>query len=697
MKKFRIIVFLSLVLFSLQISASDCIKGDKAFELMQYHKAITEYEKCLKDDKSNLKTIEQLADSYRILDNYAKAAEYYQMILKEKSTSLKAKYWYASSLLASDQTELCRKFVDSMSIHHPKDVDFLRLQSSLQNLEEKETYNISKPTFNTIEADYASVVWRDKVVFSSTLVGKKDLFTGQAYSSLMVYDSTNNVVSEFAPELFSKYNIGSTSFSADGEIMYFTTNSAKTNKKRTATLKIMQTKRENEKWTEPIPFIHNKPEYNFAHPTLSPSGKLFVFSSDSYTTYGMDLYLCSLEKSGKWSIPKRFKTNINTTYNEVFPVFLNDSTLTFSSDGHGGLGGLDIFSTIFTKGNWSDPVHLAHPFNSQGDDFSLFSQDNLQSGYITSNRNEPSGNEDIYYFEKKNKCTILAGLYDFHEDKMITTLPFDIIENQKLKENLISLENGMVYHELKDGTKTEITTSYLGKFFYGVASSDECIGDTIKIIFKYQEEEMATLGKVFEEETKIGYPNINVYFVDTLSKEVFTAVTDSSGRFKIDLPIDRFYRYKSKIHGSLEETGVIGTKYKTTNPDIEISFKKPKVNEVFVLKNILYDYNKWNIRPDAAIELDRLVAFLAENPSIRIELSSHTDARGNDRYNEKLSEKRAASAVAYLVEKGIVKNRLISKGYGETKLINECKNDVICDESKHLQNRRTEVKILEVE
>ncbi len=259
------------------MSASDCIKGDKAFELMQYHKAITEYEKCLKDDKSNLKTIEQLADSYRILDNYAKAAEYYQMILKEKATSLKAKYWYASSLLASNQTELCRKFVDSMSIHHPKDVDFLRLQSSLLNQEEKETYNISKPTFNTEEADYAAVVWRDKVVFSSTLIGKKDLFTGQAYSSLMSYDSTNNVMSEFAPELFSKYNIGSTSFSADGEIMYFTTNSAKTNKKSTATLKIMQSKRENEKWTAPIPFIHNKQEYNFAHPTLSPGGKLCFF------------------------------------------------------------------------------------------------------------------------------------------------------------------------------------------------------------------------------------------------------------------------------------------------------------------------------------------------------------------------------------------------------------------------------------
>ncbi|HMR88402.1 MAG TPA: OmpA family protein [Saprospiraceae bacterium] len=688
---------MSLVLFSVQISASDCKKGDKAYELMQYHKAITEYEKCLKDDKSNLKTIERLADSYRILDNYTKAAEYYQIILKEKSTSLKAKYWYASSLLASEQTELCRKFVDSMSIRHPKDADFLRLQSSLKILGEKETYNISKPTFNTAEADYAAVVWRDKVVFSSTLIGKKDLFTGQAYSSLMVYDSTNNMVSEFAPELFAKYNIGSSSFSSDGNIMYFTANSAKTNKKSTATLMIMETKRINEKWIEPIPFIHNKPEYNFAHPTLSPSGKLFVFSSDSYTTFGMDLYFCTLEKSGKWSIPKRFKTIINTPYNEVFPVFLNDSTITFSSDGHGGLGGLDIFSTTFTTGNWSDPVHLAQPFNSQGDDFSLFSSDNLHSGYFTSNRNEPSGNEDIYFFEKKNKCTIIAGLYDFHEDKMVTSLTYDIIENQKLKENLISLENGLVYHELKDGTKTEIRTIYQGKSFYGAASSDECFGDTIRIVFNYQEKVMATLGKVFEEETKIGYPNVSVYFVDTLSKEVFTVVTDSSGQFKIDLPINRFYHYKAKIHGSLEETGVIGTKYKTTNPEIEISFKKPKVNQVFVLKNILYDYDKWNIRPDAAIELDRLIAFLNENPSIRIELSSHTDARGNDRYNEKLSEKRAASAVAYLVEKGIAKNRLISKGYGEYKLINECKNGVVCDEDLHLQNRRTEVKILEVD
>lgn len=688
---------MNLVLFSLQISASDCIKGDKAFELMQYHKAITEYEKCLNNDKSNLNALERLADSYRILDNYTKAAEYYRRILGEKSTSLKAKYWYASSLLASDQTELCKKFVDSMSVHHPKDADFLRLQASLQNLGKKETYTISKPTFNTSEADYAAVVWRDKVVFSSTIIGKKDLFTGQAYSSLMVYDFSNDKVIEFAPELFSKYNIGSTSFSADGDIMYFTTNSAKINKKLTASLMIMQSKSENEKWTEPVPFIHNKTEYNFAHPTVSPNGKLFVFSSDSYTTYGMDLYFCSLEKSEKWSIPKRFKTNNNTTFNEVFPVFLNDSTITFSSDGHGGLGGLDLFSTTFTNGNWSDPIHLAQPFNSQGDDFSLFSQEHLQSGYLTSNRFEPSGNEDIYYFEKKNKCTIVAGLYDFHDNKMITSLTYDVFENQKLKENLTNLKNDWVYHELKDGTKTEIRTTYLGKSFYGSASTDECIGDTIRIIFKYQEKEMETLGKVFDEETKIGYPNVSVYFVDTLSKEVFTAVTDSSGQFKIDLPIDRFYHYKAKILGSLEETGNIQTKYKTTNPDIEISFRKPKVNQVFVLKNILYDYDKWNIRPDAAIELDRLVAFLAENPSIRIELSSHTDARGNDRYNKKLSEKRAASAVAYLVEKGIVKNRLISKGYGETKLINECKNDVICDESKHLQNRRTEVKILKVE
>ncbi len=696
MKKFGVLLILNLVMWTLQASPVDCPKGDNAFELMQYHKAIIEYEKCMKTSDHQTQTIERLADSYRILDNFGKAAEYYGLILSDKSTSLKAKYWYATSLLASDQKELCRRFTDSMSIKYPKDLDFLRLKTSLQQLVDNETYNIRKPVFNTSESDYAAVIWRDKIVYSTTntLIGKKDLFTGQAYSALMIFDPVTDVVTEYAPELFSKYNIGSTSFSEEGDVMYFTTNRAKINKKSTASLMIMETKRVNEKWSEPTPFIHNKPEYNFAHPTISSSGTMFVFSSDSYSSYGMDLYYCTLEKSGKWSIPKRFKTNINTIYNEVFPVFLNDSTLTFSSDGHVGLGGLDVFTTIFSQGNWSDPSHLNQPFNSQGDDFYLFSKDNLNSGYLTSNRNDTNGNEDIYYFEKKKKCTLVAGLYDFHKDEMIKSLNYDVLENQKLKENLTSLENGMIYKELKDGTKTEIRTTYLGISYQGVASIKECVGDTIKVIFKYQQTEVETLGKALDDASKIGYPGVTVYFIDTLSKQVFTMLTDSVGLFKIKLPIDRFYRFYAKIPGALDESGAFETKYKTSIPEIELSFKKPKGNEAFVLKNILYDYDKWNIRPDAAVELDRLVSFLTENLDIRIELSSHTDARGNDNYNEKLSDKRAASAVAYLIEKGIAKTRLVSKGYGESKLINECKNGVACDEDQHLQNRRTEIKVL---
>ncbi len=696
MKRFGIIALYLTFASVVFGSQSDCPKGDKAFELMQYHKAITEYEKCLKDDKNHVVTIERLADSYRILDNYAKAAEYYQLILNEKSTSLKAKYWYATSLLGSEQSELCQYFVDSMIIKYPKDVDFVRLKASMQHLVNKEKYVLTKPLFNTAEADYAAVIWRDKVVYSSTnsLIGKKDLFTGQAFSSLMVYDPSTDFVAEFAPELPSKYNIGSSAFTADGDIIYFTTNRGKANKKSTASLMIMQSKREQGKWTEPTPFIHNKPEYNFAHPTISPNGKMFVFSSDSYATYGMDLYYCILEKSGKWSIPKRLKSNINTTFTEVFPVFLNDSTLTFSSDGHVGLGGLDLFNTNFSKGNWSDPIHLSAPFNSQGDDFYLFSIDNLNSGYLTSNRDEPNGNEDIYYFEKMNKCILVVGLYDFEEDKMIVGLPFELLENETSKINLLSLTEGLMYYQLKDSVKTEVITSYKGKQFYGSVSTEECMGDTIKVIFKYQPTDIEIFGKTFDYDTKVGFPNVTVYFVDTLSKDIFTTVTDSVGLFKIKLPKDRYYQYKSKIHGSLEETGTLVTSQNVFNPLIEIAFKKPKVNQIFVLKNILYDYDKSEIRPDAAVELDRLVSFLDENPSIKIELSSHTDARGNDKYNEKLSNKRAAAAVAYLIEKGVSKDRLTSKGYGESKLINECKNGVECDEAKHLQNRRTEVKVL---
>ena len=121
------------------------------------------------------------------------------------------------------------------------------------------------------------------------------------------------------------------------------------------------------------------------------------------------------------------------------------------------------------------------------------------------------------------------------------------------------------------------------------------------------------------------------------------------------------------------------------------------MGQIFVMENIYYDFDKWDILPESEIELDKLVKVMNDNPSWKVELGSHTDCRGNDAYNEKLSQKRSDSAVNYIVNSGIQKDRIIAKGYGESMLVNECDDGVQCTEEQHRKNRRTEFKILEMD
>ncbi|MDD3859953.1 MAG: OmpA family protein, partial [Bacteroidales bacterium] len=149
------------------------------------------------------------------------------------------------------------------------------------------------------------------------------------------------------------------------------------------------------------------------------------------------------------------------------------------------------------------------------------------------------------------------------------------------------------------------------------------------------------------------------------------------------------------ISGYFTQTTTIKTKCETMNDTVfvQLMFERIVINKPIVIENIYYDYDKWDIRPDAALELDKIVTLLIENPTIIIELGSHTDSRGSDKYNETLSQKRAESAVQYIVEHGIVADRITAKGYGEYKLVNKCSNGVKCSEEEHQLNRRTEFKV----
>ena len=677
-----------------------CPLGDKAFTLLQYHKAIFEYEKCIKSGLQETKTIERLADSYRMLDNTVKSEYWYGVHIKGKAAKPKDYFWYGMMLLVNGKTEKCGRLTDSLLLKHPKEMAYLKLKKMLQSRFVEEKYDVSSALFNSALADYAPSICGDMVVFSSTghKSTKNDGFTGQNYSSLCSYNFKTGKIDVIKDLFSSKYNIGSASFTADGQEIYFTANRKKPNRNGMASLMILMAKKQNGHWSEPKEFPYNKIDFNYAHPSINPKGDLLVFASDSYGNTGMDIYFCNRDKQKNWSVPVRMKTNINTPLNEVFPVFVNDSTIVFSSEGLPGLGGLDLFKTTCKRKKWSEPISLNAPFNSSKDDFGLTSTDNFNTGFFTSNRQSPEGNEHIYAFKRNTECVLTVGLFDIDKNIFINGQTFDITKDSFYQQKTISADhNGWAWDYPNPNTIISMSTYYHGTKIDTSFSMGICINDTLKVVVKASSgKEVVIGGKLFDLDTKGGISNEEIIFTDTLSKQVYTVQTNDDGIFSLSLPEGKYYRYDTKTEGSFGDTGFLDltSDAPLPVPFLQFGLKKLKVNTVFTLKNIFYDFDKWDITEKAAVELERLISFLEDNVNISIELSSHTDSRGNDPYNMDLSSKRAKSAVEYLVLRGMDPERLVAKGYGETKPVNNCRNGIECTEDKHSENRRTEIKIL---
>jgi len=391
-------------------------------------------------------------------------------------------------------------------------------------------------------------------------------------------------------------------------------------KKYTNFLEIYSAKYQNGKWVDVKPFQYNKPtEYSIGHPAISPDGKVLYFVSNMPGGYGKtDIYYSTKQADGTWGQPTNAGAEINTDGEESYPHLDSTGTLYFASDGHLGMGGLDIFSAVGSKDNWEQPVNLKYPINSSKDDFSVFFTDPGKSGYFSSNRDGGKGEDDIYYFSPELPAKlILAG-----------------VAKQRLEDNSIEiLKNASIKMDDKTANTTgTIVSNDAGKFY-------------------------ATL-------------DCNTAYDFTASKDGY------------------FTQSKSL------ETTICKTRHDTVFVDLILD--KIILNKAVVLENIYYDFDKANIRSDAALELNKLVDLMKRNPDIKIELGSHTDCRGSSAYNEKLSQKRAESAVAYIISQGIDKGRITAKGYGESVPVNTCIDGTNCTEEQYQMNRRTEFKVTEI-
>lgn len=609
---------------------------------------------------------------------------------------------------------------------------------------------------NSKGSDFSPVFYNEGIVFvserSKDLVNDKvSPWSNQPYYGIYYakLDENNKVakIKAFSNQLNSTYHDGPVCFTSDNKEVYFTRVSNDAKKGKTNTIKIYKAQLQGKKWKNVTPFKYNSETYSVAHPWVSEDGKKLFFASDMPGGYGgMDLYV-SIKEGDEWGKPVNLGKNINTEQNEVFPYYKNGE-LYFSSDGRPGFGGLDIFVAT-EKSNFADVQNLKAPLNSNKDDFGIFFTDSLH-GYFSSDREGGLGSDDIYKFTKippkpKTKVTGIVKYDNLPQDGInISIVDENDVELQKLKtdkdgkfsfeklgvdENYLIvineddnalLENAKIYLTNSKGEKVILLNKLSkGKYTFVALPYDEY--DDLPLLEEKDESlfTISVFGQVYETLPGDYTQGMEVWVVDDQGNIIAKTTTDATGKFKFDkLSPDEQYLFmlaedddKLNIIILSEDGKVLEAanrlfdgkyKYVRLSSDENVITLINEVDEVikiaenenFIISNIYYDYDSDEINAAAAKELDKLVLILKKNKHIKVELSSHTDSRASDSYNLNLSQRRAEKAVDYIVSKGIDRSRLIPKGYGETKLVNHCKNNVECSEEEHAKNRRTEFKVI---
>lgn len=479
-------------------------------------------------------------------------------------------------------------------------------------------------SINSVNDEMAAVFYKDGIVYVSNGNGDKKKnypWNGRPWLQPLLLAGKPKATSKLKPTPFpaqfsTKLHIGPIAFAKSDNLMFVTQNlhaGSKKNTSKTIRLGLYYSNRMGGKWDIFKPFKYNSESYSVAHAALSADGKLLYFVSDMPGGFGgTDIYYCRFE-GNTWTNPVNAGAVINTARNEMFPFLHSDGTLYFSSEGHPGLGGLDIFSsTQDSLGNWSVPKNMGPPVNSGSDDFSWVISKKNDKAYFTSNRPGGKGADDIY-----------EAIFD---------------------ENYAPVE-------------------------------------VCKSVVK---------GKIVDKASGLSVKNASVFL------EGFDKIsTGDSGRFSVEMDCLELKKLlKVTAPGYFPAQSEVQLNADTKLLEINLLLEKVEVNKPIQINKIYYDLDKSDIREDAKKELDVLVSLLEENPSWIIELGSHTDSRADVNYNLKLSDARAKAAVEYLVLKGIAKERLYAKGYGESKLVNGCKDGATCSEEQHAQNRRTEFKLI---
>lgn len=582
-----------------------------------------------------------------------------------------------------------------------------------------DAYTVTFATFNSEKNDFSAVHFMDAIVFNSSRIrpwfNKRD---ESGDNTVHIYTTEMNAKGKyvkpkvFMADLHTSSNDGPVSFSKDYSVVYFT----RLNKKKSAIGKDGTYKmnmfyatlnRSGFDSVARMPFNSN--EYNLAHPSISADGNTLFFTSDMPGGMGgMDIYM-SKKVNGVWGNPINLGDKINTTADEVFPFIAADNKLYFSSSGHDGMGGLDIYETRVKNDKAERAFNMGSPVNSSKDDFGLFLGNDAKTGFLSSDRREGETGDDIYELKILREVKRGKELTLVVKNKT-TGKPMSGIKFTINADTVTANEKGELVKTLDEEVEYAIRVQKNDFFPLEEKISSKSSPEDVftKELMLEEDPKLALVAFVKDTKTGLLMDGVTLKLKDSLTKVVVEDFKYGDGDYRKKLSTNKIgdqlnYVITVEKPGYLPKT--VGFTYTITkrgdikiNDLLDLNLGKVEVGmdlaKMIDIKPIYFDLGKSVIRKDAAIELDKVAEIMKTYPNMFIELGSHTDCRSAAASNLKLSTARAKASAAYIVKKGIDKSRIVGKGYGETKLLNNCacegKKVSDCPEEEHTKNRRTE-------
>ena len=804
-------VILALLLFLIASSSSFAQlskekRARKYMEELNYMGAIELYNQILdKDDNPEAKI--NIAEAYRKVNDSENGEYWYGQVVQLADAEPIHKLYYGQMLQRNGKCDLAKEYYQAYVDAVPQDQRGQYLVQACDYEDELRTknagiYEIVHVDFNSNLDDFSPSYYNDGLVFASErdkgiAVVRTTEWTGNPFNELFQVKRQKegkesaeyiyNKPVKYSKKLNSKFHDAAVTFNKDQSIIYFTRNNIMNGKvgkddDGIIRLKVFLARISGEDWEDIKGLPFNSDEYSVAHPTLTADGSKMYFSSDMPGGFGgMDLYMTSMD-GNSWGPPINLGARINTEGNEIFPYFDSHSEkLYFGSNGHVGLGGLDIYyMDDLGDDQFGDVINMGYPLNTISDDFGIIFGEEGKEGYFTSDREGGVGRDDIYAF-RKSAATMEILVIDEVTGEPI---PGATVMSDCSEIEMFTNPEGKIMMDMKMDQCCNFSASmeeYLGNMKEGCTKSVD-MGQKVFVEIPLKKKVLFNLD-VFVVDPTSGIPIEGAMVSltnDCEGTELETVFTDSTGTLSFELFDECCYTITAKKEGyfgsPVENQCTRGLTEPTTlqavvnlspisasvveldlnNPDSEgydpsyegnpsdninqdlpiydveqdlyidsnseepfsgtignITYEDGQLKDggsssaweqsptepgeegyYAYLLHIYYDFDQSYLRDEAQPEINKLCKMMTENSDLIIEVASHTDSRGSFRYNRSLSQRRAESVVRALMDCGIAEERLVARGYGEKKNVNNCANRIPCSEREHQMNRRTEFRVI---